>query len=58
MIMPQKNPFELFSINQPGQPKVKPRITIDPEAGDRRKQIEIIKEEKEFQLENSEVWGE
>ncbi len=56
--MPQKNPFELFSINQPGQPKVKPRITRDPEAGDRRKQIEILQEEKEFQLENSDVWGE
>ncbi len=55
---PEGNPFELFSITEQGRPKVKSRNTVDPEAKDRKRRIEIIQEKRDQEKSDCEVWDE
>ncbi len=55
---PAGNVFELFSITEPGRPKAKSRNTVDPEAKDRKRRIEIIQEKRDQEKSDCEVWDE
>jgi len=53
---PGNNPFELFSVREPGRPKPTPRNTADPHRAEVQKRIEMIREQKELDADNAEVW--
>ncbi len=53
---PEGNPFELFSITEPGRPKNPERNVPNPEYGDRKRRIEIIEEAREQEKSEGEVW--